>query len=73
MITTTYTVRGLSSSAGARAVKDQISWLPDVGGVAVELMPDQRSKLILKHKDDVEIDREAVVAAVERAGRFTVS
>lgn len=73
MISTTYTVSGMTSAADARAVKDKLSAVPGVGAVATVLMPGGGSTIILKHKDDVELDRSAVEAALRKAGGYRIS
>ncbi len=70
MKSTIYTVSGMTCDSCARAIKDNVSTVADVGGVAIEILTDGESRLILKHKDDVELERSAVEAAVHRAGDY---
>ena len=73
MISTTYRVGGMSTAEDARAVEDELSAVPGVGAVATEIAPGRDSLVILKHKDDVELDRSALEAAVRKAGPYTLS
>ncbi|KAA0917952.1 heavy-metal-associated domain-containing protein [Dietzia sp. ANT_WB102] len=70
MKSTIYLVSGMTCDRCARAIKDSVSTVTGVGGVAVEILPDGKSRLIFKHKDDVELDRSEVEAAVHRAGDY---
>ncbi|MCE4269250.1 heavy-metal-associated domain-containing protein [Rhodococcus globerulus] len=70
MKSTTYAVTGMTCDRCARAIKDKVSRVPGVGAVAVEILADSESRLILKHKDDVELERSDVEAAVHRAGDY---
>lgn len=72
MISTTYTVSGMTSSDDVRAVRDKVSAVPDIGAVAVEIVPGARSTLILKHTDDVVPDRAAIEAALRQAGDYAL-
>lgn len=73
MISTDYRVTGMATAADARAVKDSLSAVPGIGAVATEIVPGGDSRVILKHKDDVELDRTAIEAAVRSAGDYTLS
>ena len=70
MKSTIYMVSGMTCDHCARAIKDSVSTVAGVGGVAVEIVADGESRLIFKHKDDVELDRSEVEAAVHRAGDY---
>ena len=70
MKSTIYTVTGMTCDSCARAIKDSVSTVDGVGGVAVEIIADGESRLIFKHKDDVVLDRSAIEAAVHRAGEY---
>lgn len=72
MISTIYTVSGMTSAEDARVIKDSLSSVPGIGAIATELLPGGRSTLILKHKDDVELSRAAIEAALREAGDFTL-
>ncbi|CAJ1587111.1 heavy metal-associated domain-containing protein [[Mycobacterium] wendilense] len=73
MISTIYRVVGMDRPADARAVKDSLSAVPGIGGIATEIVPGGDSKVILKHKADVVLDRSAIEAALRKAGRYTLS
>ncbi|WP_326548643.1 hypothetical protein QGN32_11255 [Mycolicibacterium sp. ND9-15] len=73
MISTTYRVGGMSTAEDARAVKDSLSAVPGIGAVATEIVPGGESVVILKHEEDVELDRSVLDAAVRKAGRYTLS
>ena len=70
MISTTYTVAGMSSPEDGRVVTDKVSAVEGIGAVAVELLPGGKAYLIIKHKDDVEPNRSAIEAAVRAAGSY---
>ncbi|CAJ1510830.1 hypothetical protein [[Mycobacterium] burgundiense] len=72
MISTSYRVGGMVTAADARAVKDSLSAVPGIGAVATEIMPGGESTLILKHKEDIALDRAVIEAAVRKAGRYTL-
>ncbi|TDC70221.1 heavy-metal-associated domain-containing protein [Actinomadura sp. GC306] len=73
MISTTFRIAGMTTAADARAVKDRLSAVPDIGAVATELVPGGDALVILKHKDDVVLDRAALQAALRDAGDYTLS
>jgi len=73
MISTTYTVSGLTSAADVRAVRAKVSEVEGIGAVAVELVSGGESSLIIKHKDDVEPDHSAIEQAVRTAGDYTLA
>lgn len=73
MISTIFTVSGMDDSADARAVKDKVSTVPGVGAIATELVTGGGSMIILKHKEDVELDRAVIEAALREAGDYTLS
>lgn len=70
MQSTTYLVTGMTCDRCARVIKDKVSTVPGVGAVAVEIVGDGESRLILKHKENVELDRADVEDAVHRAGDY---
>lgn len=72
MKSTIYTVVGMVSSKDARIVKDSLYHLGTIGGVATEIVPGGDSRIILKHKDGVELDRAAIAAALRDAGHYTL-
>lgn len=73
MKSTTYTVVGMTTAKDARIVKDSLYKLDDIGGVATEIFPGRDSLIILKCKDDIELDRESIAAALRDAGDYTLS
>ena len=73
MISTTYRVSGMETAEDARAIKDSLSTVPGIGAIATEIVPGGASTVILKHKDDVVLDRSAIEAALRRAGDYTLS
>ncbi len=70
MISTTYPVVGLNSPADARAIKEALVLIPQLGAIATEIVPGGPSVIVLKHKDDVTPDRAAIDAALRDAGDF---
>lgn len=70
MISTTFTVIGMTTVADARAVKDGLSDVAGIGAIATEIVPGGASVIVLKHKDDVELDRDAIAAALRDAGDY---
>lgn len=73
MISTTYSLGGITSNDDVLQVRLRVSDVPHVGAVAIERVSDDEARMIIKHKDDVEPDREEIAAAVERAGGFTLA
>jgi len=73
MKSTTYTIAGMTTAKDARIVKDSLYHLADIGGVATEIVPASDSLIILKHKDDIELDRATIAAALRDAGDYTLS
>ena len=69
---TSYTVSGVATGDDARVVKDEVSGVRGIGAVAIELLPGGSAVLIIKHKGDVEPDRQAIAAAVRAAGDHTL-
>lgn len=72
LTSTSFDLSGVTSGDDVREVTDEVSTVPGVGGVAIELTPGGAATMFVKHKVDVELDRTAINAAVQRAGRFTV-
>ncbi|CAM3569834.1 MULTISPECIES: hypothetical protein [Micrococcales] len=73
MISTIYTVAGMTTAEDARAIKDRLYLVAGIGAVATEIIPDGEARIILKHKDDVELNRSAIEAAVQEAGEYTLA
>jgi len=73
MISTTYTVSGMTSHGDVRAVRAKVSEVEGIGAVAVELVSGGESSLIIKHKDGVVPDRAAIERAVGEAGDYALS
>ncbi len=68
---TIYELSGLTTDMHTKRVKDKVYDVPEVGGCAFE-MQDGRTFMFLKHKSDVELDDDAITAAVRSAGSFDV-
>lgn len=74
MLTSTiFRVTGMTNDADVRAVIGKVYLVPEVGGAAVELENAGASRLIIKHKDDVTLDREAIAGALRKAGNFALA
>ncbi|GAA3514295.1 MULTISPECIES: hypothetical protein [Georgenia] len=73
MISTIYTVVGMTTAEDARTIKDSLYLVAGIGAVATEIIPDGDSRIILKHKDNVELDRSTIEAAVQEAGDYTLA
>lgn len=73
MISTIYTVVGMTTAEDARTIKDRLYLVAGIGAVATEIIPDGDSRIILKHKDNVELDRSTIEAAVQEAGDYTLA
>lgn len=50
-----------------RSIWHKVAELPDIGAIAFEV-DDERSLMIIKHKETVTLDRDAIRAAVRAAG-----
>lgn len=72
VISTSYTLAGVSTEADVRRVMDQVSTVAGVGAVAIELVPAGGATMFLKHQADVELDRSAVETALRSAGDYAV-
>ena len=70
MISTTYTLSGINSHDDVLAVRLSVSNVADVGAVAIERLENGEAHMIIKHKDDVEIDNAALSKAVKEAGNY---
>ena len=68
---TIYELSGVTTDRHTRLVKDKVYDVPEVGGCAFEIQ-DGRAFMFLKHKSDVELDDDAITAAVRSAGSFDV-
>jgi hypothetical protein len=72
VISTSYPLAGVSTGTDVRRVVDEISTVSGVGAVAVELGAQGAATMILKHKPDVELDRVALGAALQKAGGYSL-
>ncbi len=72
MKSTTYTVVGMTTAEDARVVKDGLATVAGIGAIATEIVPGGGSVIILKHKDDVELDQDAIAAALRKAGGYAL-
>ncbi len=72
MISTTYTVLGMTTSADARAIKDSLSAVAGIGAVTTEIVPGGDSIVTLKHTDDVAPDRADIEAKLREAGDYAL-
>ena len=66
MASTTYTVRGMTCGHCVTAVTEEISAIPGVSEVSIELVEGGDSAVIVA--SDAELELEAVRAAVDEAG-----
>lgn len=66
MTSTTYTVRGMTCGHCVTAVTEEISAIPGVSEVSIELVEGGDSAVIVA--SDAELELEAVRAAVDEAG-----
>ena len=66
MASTTYTVRGMTCGHCVTAVTEEISAIPGVSEVTIELVEGGDSAVIVA--SDAELELEAVRAAVDEAG-----
>ena len=66
MTTTTYSVTGMTCAHCVAAVTDEISQLPGVDGVTVDLVPDGASQVTVA--SSAPLDTERVREAVDEAG-----
>ena len=70
--TTAYELSGVGDDNDVNRVTDEMSTVPDVGAVAIEIAPGGGVTMFVKHKADVTLDRAAIDAAVRRAGKYAV-
>lgn len=73
MQNTTFVITGMDTADDARIVKDRIYHMGGVGGVATEIVPGGPSRLHLKHKDDVTLDRGHIEAVLREVGDYRLS
>ena len=55
-----------------RAIWHQVARLPDIGAIAFEV-DGESSHMIIKHKETVALDRDALRAAVRAAGPYDLA
>jgi copper chaperone CopZ len=70
MITTTFTVAGMDTPDDAQAVRNRLANVSGIGGIATEIRPSGEAVVILKHKEDVRLDRGAIATALREAGDY---
>ncbi len=66
MSTTTYPVTGMTCGHCVTAVTEEVSALPGVTGVEIDLVPGSTSRVTVT--SDEPLQRDAVAAAVDEAG-----
>ncbi|MGE4115862.1 MAG: heavy-metal-associated domain-containing protein [Candidatus Nanopelagicales bacterium] len=66
MSTTTYPVTGMTCGHCVMSVTEEVSALPGVTGVDIDLVPGGTSQVTVT--SDAPLDRDAVAAAVDEAG-----
>lgn len=70
MQSTTFVIIGMDTADDARIVKDRLYHMGGIGGVATEIIPGEQSRLFLKHKDDITLDRALIEAVLREAGDY---
>lgn len=70
MRSTIYPVTGMSTPADARAIEAALRDIAGIGAIATEIVPGGGSRIILKHQEHVELDRETIAAALQGAGDY---
>jgi copper chaperone len=71
MITTTYDVTGLTCAHCVRAVTSELSGLPGVSGVTVDLVPDGASRVSVTSREPLAVP--AVTEALDEAGGYALA
>jgi copper chaperone CopZ len=71
MISATYQVTGMTCEHCARAVREELTALPGVTGVIVDLVPGGTSAVTVS--SEAPLDRPAVVAALDEAGDYRLA
>lgn len=56
-----------------RAIWHSVAALPDIGAIAFEVEPGVPSRMIIKHKESVVLDRDAIGDAVRAAGPYDLA
>ncbi|HLS15151.1 MAG TPA: hypothetical protein VK095_11630 [Beutenbergiaceae bacterium] len=70
MQNTTFVIIGMDTSDDARIVKDRLYHMGGIGGVATEIVSGAQSRIHLKHKDDITLDRALIEAVLQDAGDY---
>lgn len=70
LTSTTYPVTGMRTPSDARAIKDALATVPGIGAIATEIPADGPAVVVIKHKEEVALDRGAIETALRAAGDF---
>lgn len=63
---------GPTTERQLRAIWHQVARVPDIGAIAFEV-DGESSVMIIKHKETVSLDRDAIRAAVRAAGPYDLA
>lgn len=71
LVATTFTLAGEPrTERQLRSIWHAVAALPEIGAIAFEVVPGEPSRMIIKHKESVVLDRDAIGAAVRGAGPY---
>lgn len=73
MQSTTFVITGMDTADDARIVKDRLYHMGGIGGVATEIVPGGPSRIHLKHKDDITLDRALIEAVLRDSGDYRLA
>ena len=70
---TTFVIIGMDTADDARIVKDRLYHMGGLGGVATEIVPGQQSKIHIKHKAAITLDRALIEEVLRAAGDYRLA
>ncbi|HLS49997.1 MAG TPA: hypothetical protein VK024_08370 [Actinomycetaceae bacterium] len=73
MRNTTFVILGMNTPDDARVVKDRLYHMGGLGGVATEIVPGGQSRIHLKHKSEITLDRALIEEVLRDAGDYRLA
>lgn len=73
MQNTTFVIVGMDTADDARIVKDRLYHMGGLGGVATEIVPGGQSRIHIKHKATITLDRALIEEVLRAAGDYRLA
>ncbi len=70
---TTFVIIGMDTAEDARIVKDRLYHMGGLGGVATEIVPGGPSRIHIKHKAEITLDRALIEEVLRAAGDYRLA